>query len=114
MDEDLKSKATHLKDHVRDYVQTYVQLAKAKATRGASNAVSGIVIGILAFFFAFFFLFFVAFGLGYWFGDLVDSRVAGFFMVAGLFLILVVVLFALRKKVIVPMIRNMIISKVYE
>ena len=54
MDEDLKSKATHLKDHVRDYVQTYVQLAKVKATKGASNAVSGIVIGVVAFFFAFF------------------------------------------------------------
>jgi len=114
MDEDLKTKATHLKDHVRDYVQTYVQLAKAKATRGASNAVSGIVIGVVTFFFAFFFLFFLAFGLGWWFGNLVDNRAAGFFMVAGLFLVLVLVLFALRKKVIVPMIRNMIISKVYE
>ena len=114
MDEDLKSKATHLKDHVRDYVQTYVQLAKVKATKGASTAVSGIVIGIVAFFFAFFFLFFLAFGLGWWFGNLVENRAAGFFMVAGLFLLLVLVLFAIRKKVIVPMIRNMIISKVYE
>jgi hypothetical protein len=114
MEEDLKSKATHLKDHVRDYVQTYVQLAKAKATRGASTAVSGIVIGVVAFFFAFFFLFFLAFGLGWWFGNLVDNRAAGFFMVAGLFLLFVVILFAIRKKVIVPMIRNMIISKVYE
>ena len=69
---------------------------------------------VLAFFFAFFFLFFLAFGLGWWFGILVGNMAAGFFMVAGLFLVLVLVLFALRKKVIVPMIRNMIISKVYE
>jgi F0F1-type ATP synthase assembly protein I len=112
--EELKAKATHLKDHVRDYVQTYVQLAKARATRGASTAVSGIVIGVLAFFFAFFFLFFTGFGLGWWVGTLLHNMAAGFFIVSGFFLLLVGLLFALRKKLIVPMIRNMIIKKVYE
>lgn len=112
--EALKTKVTHLKDHVSDYVNTYVQIAKSKAVRGASNATAGIVIGITAFFFAFFFLFFIGFGLGWWFGDLFENRAAGFFAVAGFFLLLCAILFALRKKVIVPMIRNMIISKVYE
>ena len=112
--EDLKTKASHLKDHVQQYVHTYTELAKAKAVKGASSAASGVVIGVSAFLFSFFFLFFVAFGLGWWFGNLVNSRVGGFFMVAGLFLLLTVLLFALRKKVIVPMIRNAIISKVYE
>lgn len=112
--EEVKSNAANLKDHVSDYVSSYVQLAKAKATKGASTAVSSIVIGISAFFFAFFFLFFVGFGLGWWLGTVVDNRAAGFFMVAGLFLVLVVVVFALRKKVIIPLIRNAIISKIYE
>jgi hypothetical protein len=39
---------------------------------------------------------------------------AGFFAVAGFFALLIVLMFALRKKVIVPMIQKMIISKVYE
>src|SRR5947209_2100691 len=112
--EDLKSKAANLKDHVQEYVHTYTQLAKAKAVKGASSAASGVVVGVSAFLFTFFFLFFVAFGLGWWFGNLVNSRAGGFFMVAGLFLLLTILLFALRKKVIVPMIRNAIISKVYE
>jgi len=112
--EELKSKASRFKEHAREYVQTYADLAKAKVTKGASTAVSGIVIGITAFFFAFFFLFFTAFGLGWWLGTALDNHAAGFFLVAALFLILTVVLFSLRKKVIVPMIRNMIIKKVYE
>jgi hypothetical protein len=112
--EDLKSKVSHLKEHVGDYVNTYAQIAKARAVRGASNVTAGITIGITAFFFAFFFLFFVGFGLGWWLGDVFDNRAAGFFAVAGFFLLLCVLLFALRRKVIVPMIRNMIISKVYE
>ena len=112
--EDLKTKMSHLKGHVGDYVNTYVQIARAKAVRGASTATAGIAIGVTAFFFAFFFLFFIGFGLGWWLGTLFDNMAAGFFAVAGFFLLLCVLLFALRKKVIVPMIQKMIISKVYE
>jgi hypothetical protein len=112
--EDLKTKVNHLKDHVGDYVNTFVQITKAKAVRGASNATAGIAIGITAFFFAFFFLFFIGFGLGWWLGTVFNNMAAGFFAVAGFFLLLCVLLFALRKKVIVPMIRNMLISKIYE
>jgi hypothetical protein len=61
-----------------------------------------------------FFLIFLFCGLAFWLGDLVNSRAGGFFIVAGFFLLLIVLIFALRKKVIVPMIRNTIISKVYE
>jgi len=112
--DDLKNKATQLKDHVSEYVKTYIQLAKAKATTGASNAVSGIVIAVTAFLFTFFFLVFVFTGLALWLGDVLESRAGGFFCVAGFFLLLVILVFALRRKVIVPLIRNAIISKVYE
>ena len=112
--EEFKVKVNRLKEHVGDYVNTFAQLAKAKAVRGASNATAGIVIGITAFFFAFFFLFFVGFGLGWWLGTLFNNMAAGFFAVAGFFLLLMVLMFALRRKVIVPMIQKMIISKVYE
>jgi len=112
--EDLKTKATHLKDHASEYVKTYVQLVKAKATMGASTAASGIVIGVSALLFTFFFLIFAFTGIAWWLGGLLHSPAAGFFCVAGFFLLLILLVFALRKKVIVPMIRNSIISKVYE
>jgi apolipoprotein N-acyltransferase len=112
--EDLKIKMNRLKEHVGDYVNTFTQLAKAKAVRGASNATAGVVIGITAFFFAFFFLFFIGFGLAWWLGTLFNNMAAGFFAVAGFFLLLVILMFALRKKLIVPIIQKMIISKMYE
>jgi apolipoprotein N-acyltransferase len=112
--EDLKTKVNRLKEHVGDYVNTFTQIAKAKTVRGASNATAGIVIGVTAFFFAFFFLFFIGFGLGWWLGTLFNNMAAGFFAVAGFYLLLIALMFALRKKVIVPMIQKMIISKVYE
>lgn len=112
--EDFKTKLNHLKEHAGDYVHTFTQIAKAKAVRGASNATAGVVIGVTAFFFAFFFLFFIGFGLGWWLGTLFHNMAAGFFAVAGFYLLLILLLLALRKKLIVPMIQKIIISKVYE
>lgn len=110
----LKESAQRLKTNVTDYVHTYVELTKAKVTQSASTAASGAVIGVAALFLGIFFLFFLFCGLAFWVGDLINSRAGGFFIVAGFFLLLVVLVFALRKNVIVPAIRNAIISKVYE
>ena len=114
MEEDLKTKATHLKDHVSEYVQTTVQLAKARATKGASNVAAGVSIGIFALVFGFFFIGFLFTALAWWLSHLLDSNVLGFLCVAGIFLILIILILALRKKVIVPMIRNAIISTIYD
>jgi hypothetical protein len=112
--EELKTNASHLKTHVTEYIKANVELAKAKATRGASTAAAGIAIGVTAFIFLFFFLFFLSFALGWWIGTLLNSTASGFFIVAGLYLLLAGLIFMLRKKVLVPMIRNAVISKVYE
>lgn len=112
--EDVKTNIGQLKDHTTEYVKTYIDLAKAKATKGASNAAAGAAIGVVSFLLAFFFLEFLFIGLALWVGNLVDSNAGGFFIVAGVFLLLIILIFALRKKVIGPMIRNSIIRKVYE
>lgn len=112
--ENLKTSTQQLKDHVGEYVNTYIQITKAKATQGVSAAASGVTIGIAAMFFGLFFLFFLFCGIALWIGALIGNRQAGFFIVAGFFALLIVLIFALRKKVIVPLIQNAIISKVYE
>lgn len=112
--EDLKTKAADLKDHVSEYAKNTIALAKAKATKGASNAVAGVVIGIAAVLFLLFFLIFLFTGVAFWLGSVLESPALGFFCVAGFFLLLIILIFALRKKLIVPLIRNAIISKVYE
>jgi hypothetical protein len=112
--EDLKTKTGQLKDHVSDYAKTTVDLVKAKATKGASNAAAGAAIGIVAFLLLFFFLIFLFTAMAWWLAGVFGSAALGFLAVAGFFLLLLILIFALRKKVIVPAIRNAIISKVYE
>ncbi len=112
--EEFKLNTQNLKTHVGEYVNTYIQLTKTKATQAASNAASGFAIGVIALIFGIFFLFFLFCGLALWLGSLVNSTAGGFFIVAALFLLIVFLIFALKNKVIVPAIRNAIISKVYE
>lgn len=112
--EELKQNAQNLKEHVGDYVSTYLQITKAKVTQSASTAASGAAIGMASLLLGVFFILFTFCGIAFWLGSVLDSRAAGFFAVAGFFLILILLIFALRKKVIVPFIRNTIISKVYE
>ena len=112
--EELKTNIQSLKTHAGDYVKTYLQLTKAKAAQGASTAAASAAVMIAAVFFGIFFLSFLFLGLAWWIGDALDSPAAGFFIVAGIFLLIIVILFALRKKVIVPAIRNAIISSIYE
>ncbi|HVF98190.1 MAG TPA: phage holin family protein [Flavisolibacter sp.] len=112
--ESLKTQTAQLKDHVGEYVQATVQLAKVKATKGASNAAAGAAIGIATLVLGLFFLAFLFTALAWWLSSLLESPALGFLCVAGLFLLLIVLLFALRKKVIVPLIRNAIIGAVYD
>lgn len=112
--DDLKTSAARLKDHATEYVKTTAELAKAKATKTAGNAAAGAAIGVATVVLGIFFLAFLFTALAWWLGELLGSAALGFLCVAGLFLLLIVLLFALRKKVIVPLIRNAIISAVYD
>ena len=112
--EELKANAQSLKTHVGEYVSTYIELAKAKVTQGASNAASAVTVLLGALFLGLFFFLFVFLGLAWWIGAALDSPAAGYFIVAGLFLLIIIILFALRKKYIAPLIRNAIIRIVYE
>lgn len=112
--EHLKHSTQQLKDHVGEYLSTYIQITKAKATQKASTAASGAAIGVFALVFALFFIFFLFCGIAFWLGNAIGNRQAGFFIVAGFFALLIVLIFALRKKVIVPLIQNAVIRKVYE
>lgn len=112
--DDLKTKASNLKDHLSDYVKTSAELVKARAARSASNASAGIAIGVTALLLGVFFLAFLFTALALWLGSLLNSTALGFLCVAALFLLLIILIFALRKKVIVPAIRNAIISAIYD
>jgi hypothetical protein len=111
--EELKMKAENLTEHVSDLLDSYYKLAAVTATEKATNIGSGIlgavVIGILGFFI----VFFAGFGLAWWLGNVINSRAGGFLLVSGFFLLVMVILLAIRKKIVFPFFRNSILRKIY-
>ncbi len=112
--EDLKTKAGNLTESITDYIQTYYKLSILKVA-DKSTSIAAIAVAVLAAaFLGLFVLFFGGIALGIWLGHLLENTVLGFVLVAGFFLVMLIVVLVLRKKLIFPIIRNKIINKIYE
>lgn len=112
--EDLKSKTGTLTQSVSDYLDTYYKLALVTLTQKATNVTAGLVAGLSALILTIFILFFLGMGLAWWLGNLLGSVPAGFFIVGGLFIVLVIAVVALRKKIVFPILKKAILKKIYE
>ena len=112
--EDLKEKTVDLADHVEDLANTFYRLTVVKVTEKTSTIVSGAVVVIVMCALGLFVLLFAGCALAWWLGNLVHSRVGGFLLAAAFFLIVMVIVALLRKNTVFPMIRNMIIRKIYD
>ncbi len=112
--EELKNKAEDLTKNIGEYVETYYKLTILKATDKVTTITAGALAGISVLFLGVFVLFFLALALGVWLGQLVNSEAAGYLIVAGIFLLIIVILVMMRKRIVFPMIRNKIIRKLYE
>ena len=105
--EDVKNKISDLANHVEDIAETYYRLSllniterAAKVTSASINAVFVLLLGGVA--------------LSLWLGDLVNSRAGGFLLGAAFFLFVMIILVLLRKKIIFPFFRDLIIRKFYD
>jgi hypothetical protein len=112
--EDLKDKAGDLAEHIGDLVDTFYKLTVLNVTQKATNAVSSALMIIVLCTLGMFALFFGGFALAWWLGDVFDNRIAGFGAVAGFFALLTILVIALRKNIVFPYFRNLIIRKVYD
>jgi hypothetical protein len=112
--EDFKAKASDLTESISEYANTYYKLkvlnVADKATTIGSSAISSIVVLFLGIFV----LLFSGIALGIWLGELLQNAALGYLLVAGFYLLLILILVAFRKRIVFPMIRNSLINKLYE
>jgi hypothetical protein len=112
--EGLKDKAGDLFEHVGNIADTFYKLTIINVTQKATNAVSSALVVIVLCTLGMFALFFGGFALAWWLGDLFDNRIAGFGAVGGFFALLTILIIALRKNIVFPYFRNLIIRRVYD
>lgn len=88
---------------LRRYITRYVNLRmeefRLEALKRVVNITGYFVFGIIIFFLAIIMLAFAAFGLAEYLGDVFNSRFAGYFAVSGVFLIFILILLALKRKI---------------
>ncbi|TDX00234.1 phage holin family protein [Dinghuibacter silviterrae] len=84
--------------------------AAEKGAKLAAHFVTGMVLGLLFFFI----LLFVSIMAGYYFAELTGSQFYGFGIIAGFYVLLFVVLLAVRKKYIFPYLINLVIKTVFD
>jgi hypothetical protein len=112
--ENLKDKAEELTEDIGEYIETYYNLKVLQLTNKVAGVASVSMATLLICISSFFFLLFLGIGLGWWIGEALHNMVAGFCIVAGVYALLTLLVLAMRKNVILPMIRNIIIRKAYE
>ena len=112
--EEFKLKAEALTKSVGEYFDTYYKLTVVKAADKATGVAASSLAGLATFFLGIFVLFFSGMALGIWLGDILENEVLGYLLVALLYLFIIILLVILRKKIVFPFIRNLIVRKFYE
>lgn len=112
--EELKSKAGDLTDSITEYIQSYYKLTLLNAADKATSLAASTLATVTIVFLGIFVLFFGGIALAIWLGNLLDDAALGYLLVAGLFLLVIIVIVALKKKIVFPIIRDNLINKLYE
>jgi len=111
--ENLKTKTEELIDDVQDYLETFYKLTIVNVTQKITNVATLVVTIVCIFISVMFFVLFLGIGAAWWIGNLIENRAAGFFIMAGVFLLFSLLIILLRK-IIFPPIRNFIVKRFYD
>lgn len=104
-------KNEEITDSLKQYLTLNYDIFRLQATERASvfgsSFISSVFIGVSAFLF----LFTLSIGVGFYLSALMDNTYSGFVIVAGCYLLLAIILFIGRKRMIQAPIRDKIIQK---
>jgi len=119
--EDSKTKVQEIKEdtqdllkHVTDYLETYYQLVTVTLAQKIINVASGAINAIILAVLALFTFGMISLGLGWWLGNLLNSRAGGFFLTGGIYVMIMVAIILMRRKRVLPFLRNILTKKIYE
>ena len=112
--EGIREKAKDLVNDVNEYVETVYQLSVLKLTKRVTEIASVAIIGVAFLVFGMFFILFGSVALALWLGHLMGSLALGFIVVAGFYLLDFLIILAIRRKIVFPYFRNLLIRKFYD
>jgi hypothetical protein len=109
----MENTTTSLKESIKDYVDTKLDVIKLKAIDKGSSVAAGIVVGVACAILGLIVLLFLGFSAAYAISDATDKPFLGFLVVAGFYILVAVLLVALKDKLITLPLINMLMKKIY-
>ncbi|MBR8534535.1 phage holin family protein [Carboxylicivirga sediminis] len=97
MKEHLSEEINEVKDEFEEYVNARLDLAKLHTAENLSRFFSGMLIKMGLFYLFFFVLLFISLAIAFWLNDLFEGKGVGFFIVAGFYLLIALLFYAMRK-----------------
>jgi len=79
-------------ERVEDYGKTSIELLKLKAVDKLSDVVSALIPGSVVVLMMLTFLLFLNLGLAFWLGEILGKTFYGFFIIAGFYILIVIVI----------------------
>ena len=94
-----------------DYLETRVDLFKLEAVNKTSEIISTLVSKVVIIVVLVMFIIMLNIGVAMWIGSLMENSYAGFFIVAGFYGLVAIIVFATREKILKTPISNQLIKK---
>jgi hypothetical protein len=110
--EELKAKTEQLTSDIGDLLDTYYKLTLIKATEKATSLSTGLFTVIVISLVSLSIFLFIGIGLSVWMGEVLNNTIAGYFVVALFYILLLVLFVKLRRKLVHPIIRDLIVRKI--
>jgi hypothetical protein len=101
-------------NQVAELIETYRTLVTVRIIQHTSLGISMSIIGILTSTLALFIFLFSGLGFAWWLGEYLHNMKLGFFIMGGVYIILLITLLLISRSVLMPFIRNYIIKKIYD
>lgn len=107
------AKVEELADNIKEYVNTRIDAVKLNAAERSSSIIANIVAGLIVLAVFMLFFLFCSIALAFGLGGLIGKTWAGFLIVAGLYLIIGIVVWTARVKIIQLPVMNALIKQLF-
>jgi len=108
-----KSKIEDLVDHTKDYLNTSAELVELKTTQKMASVLSASISSLVIGLFFFVFFMFASIAFAYYLGTVTGKTYVGFLIVAGVYLLVGLFLWAGKEKMLTTPLLNMIVKQVF-
>jgi hypothetical protein len=112
--EEEKSFTERIYEHVEEYAKTTVELYRLKAIKVFSDVFAAVATGFIIWVIIYFFLVLLSIGTAFWIGQMLGKWHYGFFIVAGFYALVGLIIYMLRVKCLKAKINNFIIRQIFK